>query len=127
MKLTISRESLLIPLQSIAGVVERKQTMPVLSNVLLVAEDNHLTLTGTNMEVELVARVSPVHVDQPGRSPYRPASCRISAGPWGTKRPSSWLWRGIACTCVVVPVISPCLPCPPNTFPMWKTKKPASA
>lgn len=66
MKLTISRESLLTPLQSIAGVVERKQTMPVLSNVLLVAEDNHLTLTGTNMEVELVARVQPVHVDQPG-------------------------------------------------------------
>ncbi|OEY66137.1 DNA polymerase III subunit beta [Marinobacter sp. X15-166B] len=67
MKLTISRESLLTPLQSIAGVVERKQTMPVLSNVLLVAEDNTLTLTGTNMEVELVARVVPVHVDQPGR------------------------------------------------------------
>lgn len=67
MKLTISRESLLTPLQSIAGVVERKQTMPVLSNVLLVAEDNTLTLTGTNMEVELVGRVSPVHVDQPGR------------------------------------------------------------
>ena len=66
MKLTISREALLTPLQSIAGVVERKQTMPVLSNVLLVAEDNHLTLTGTNMEVELVARVAPVHVDQPG-------------------------------------------------------------
>ncbi len=66
MKLTISRESLLTPLQSIAGVVERKQTMPVLSNVLLVAEDNHLTLTGTNMEVELVGRVTPVHVDQPG-------------------------------------------------------------
>lgn len=66
MKLTISRESLLTPLQSIAGVVERKQTMPVLSNVLLVAEDNHLTLTGTNMEVELVGRIAPVHVDQPG-------------------------------------------------------------
>jgi len=67
MKLTISRESLLTPLQSIAGVVEKKQTMPVLSNVLLEAEDNTLTLTGTNMEVELVARVTPVHVDQPGR------------------------------------------------------------
>ena len=62
MKLTISRESLLTPLQSISGVVERKQTMPVLSNVLLEAEDNTLTLTGTNMEVELVARVTPVHV-----------------------------------------------------------------
>ena len=67
MKLTISRESLITPLQSIAGVVEKKQTMPVLSNVLLEAEDNTLTLTGTNMEVELVARVAPVHVDQPGR------------------------------------------------------------
>lgn len=66
MKLTISREALLTPLQSIAGVVERKQTMPVLSNVLLVAEDNRLTMTGTNMEVELVGRVAPVHVDQPG-------------------------------------------------------------
>src|SRR5690554_1752334 len=67
MKLTISRESLLTPLQSIAGVVEKKQTMPVLSNVLLEAEDNTLKLTGTNMEVELVGRVTPVHVDQPGR------------------------------------------------------------
>ncbi|QSP95571.1 DNA polymerase III subunit beta [Marinobacter salinisoli] len=67
MKLTISRESLLTPLQSIAGVVEKKQTMPVLSNVLLEAEDNTLTLTGTNMEVELIGRVTPVHVDQPGR------------------------------------------------------------
>lgn len=67
MKLTISRESLLTPLQAIAGVVERKQTMPVLSNVLLVAEDNTLTLTGTNLEVELVARITPVHIDQPGQ------------------------------------------------------------
>jgi len=67
MKLTISRESLLTPLQSIAGVVEKKQTMPVLSNVLLNAENSTLTLTGTNVEVELVARVTPVHVDQPGR------------------------------------------------------------
>ncbi|MDY6842269.1 MAG: DNA polymerase III subunit beta, partial [Pseudomonadota bacterium] len=67
MKLTISRESLLTPLQNIAGVVEKKQTMPVLSNVLLVAEDNTLTLTGSNIEVELVARITPVHVDQPGR------------------------------------------------------------
>ena len=49
MKLTISRESLITPLQSIAGVVEKKQTMPVLSNVLLEAEDNTLTLTGMTL------------------------------------------------------------------------------
>lgn len=67
MKLTLSRDALLTPLQAIAGVVERKQTMPVLSNVLLVAEPGGLTLTGTNMEVELVARLEDVEVQQTGR------------------------------------------------------------
>ncbi|MDX1588204.1 MAG: DNA polymerase III subunit beta [Oleiphilaceae bacterium] len=67
MKLTLSREALLQPLQAIAGVVEKKQTMPVLSNVLLIAEEDQLTLTGTNMEVELVSRVDNVALEQPGR------------------------------------------------------------
>jgi DNA polymerase III subunit beta len=32
----VSRESLLKPLQSVAGIIERRQTLPILSNVLLV-------------------------------------------------------------------------------------------
>ncbi|MFP8966960.1 DNA polymerase III subunit beta [Pokkaliibacter sp. CJK22405] len=56
MKFVISREALLKPLQLVAGVVERRQTLPVLSNVLLVAEADHLSLTGTDLEVELVGR-----------------------------------------------------------------------
>lgn len=67
MKLTITREQLLNPLQLISGVVERKQTMPVLSNILLEAQDGLLILTGTNMEVELVCTLDPVMVDQSGR------------------------------------------------------------
>jgi len=55
MKLTASREDLLAPLQSVIGVVERRQTMPVLANVLLTARDNQLRITGTDLEVELVA------------------------------------------------------------------------
>ena len=51
MKLTISRETLLDPLQLVAGVVGRRQTLPILSNLLLVAEDNSLTITGTDQEV----------------------------------------------------------------------------
>lgn len=57
MNFTIDREKLLKPLQQVAGVVERRQTLPVLSNVLMVVEDDQLTLTGTDLEVELVARV----------------------------------------------------------------------
>ncbi|MBS0366069.1 MAG: DNA polymerase III subunit beta [Proteobacteria bacterium] len=55
MKLTAAREDILVPLQSVIGVVERRQTMPVLANVLLQARDSKLSVTGTDLEVELVA------------------------------------------------------------------------
>lgn len=65
MKLTAKREDLLAPLQSVIGVVERRQTMPVLANVLLSARDNRLAITGTDLEVELVAATK-VGLEQPG-------------------------------------------------------------
>jgi len=65
MKLTATREDLLQPLQSVIGVVERRQTMPVLANVLLTARDNRLSITGTDLEVELVASTQ-VNVQQSG-------------------------------------------------------------
>jgi DNA polymerase-3 subunit beta len=65
MKLTATREDFLAPLQSVIGVVERRQTMPVLANVLLAARDGRLHITGTDLEVELVA-ASAVSVQQPG-------------------------------------------------------------
>ncbi len=56
MKLRAARDVLLKPLQAIIGVVERRQTMPILSNVLLVARDGMLSVTATDLEVELVAQ-----------------------------------------------------------------------
>lgn len=56
MKFTIQRETLLKPLQLVAGVVEKRQTLPVLSNVLVNVEKGKLSLTGTDLEVELVAK-----------------------------------------------------------------------
>ena len=57
MKLTAKRETLLEPLQAVSGVVERRQTMPILANVLLVAKDGRLSVTATDLEVELVASI----------------------------------------------------------------------
>ena len=57
MKFSIARDALIKPLNLVAGVVERRQTLPILSNVLLVIEDKTLSLTGTDLEVELVGRV----------------------------------------------------------------------
>jgi DNA polymerase-3 subunit beta len=65
MKLTAGREALLKPLQAVIGVVERRQTMPVLANVLLVAKNGEVAITATDLEVELVA-VTEVRVDAPG-------------------------------------------------------------
>ncbi len=67
MEFTIQRETLLNPLQLISGAVEKKQTLPILSNVLLSLGEQELALTATDLEVELIGRVSVENVTQTGR------------------------------------------------------------
>lgn len=56
MKFSLERESILGLLQSVIGVVERRQTMPVLANVLVVVKGDNVSITATDLEVELVAK-----------------------------------------------------------------------
>ena len=58
MKFSAAREALLKPLQAVIGVVERRQTMPILANLLLVAKNGELSITATDLEVELVANAA---------------------------------------------------------------------
>jgi DNA polymerase III subunit beta len=72
MKFSATREQLLGPVQAVIGVVERKQTMPVLANLLLSVKGGRLSVTGTDLEVELVASgevnmVQPGEITVPGR------------------------------------------------------------
>jgi DNA polymerase-3 subunit beta len=55
MKLETQREQLLTLLQYVIGVVERRQTLPILSNVLVSVEESKLRFTATDLEVELSA------------------------------------------------------------------------
>ncbi|WP_339050495.1 DNA polymerase III subunit beta [Rickettsiella endosymbiont of Xylota segnis] len=57
MQFTINRETLLKPLQLVTAVIERRQTLPILSNLLIQLNDKNLSLLGTDMEVELTGRV----------------------------------------------------------------------
>lgn len=66
MHFVISRQALLNPLQIVCGVVERRQTLPVLSNILMVLRESELSLTGTDLEVELVGRVTVDEARQAG-------------------------------------------------------------
>ena len=58
MNIIINREQLLTPLQQIVSVIEKRQTMPILSNVLMVVNDNALVLTGTDLEIQLIAKIN---------------------------------------------------------------------
>lgn len=56
MKFRILREDLLLPLQQVIGVIERRQTLPILANVLIEVDAGRVEFTGTDLEVQLVAR-----------------------------------------------------------------------
>jgi DNA polymerase-3 subunit beta len=72
MRFTLQREAFLKPLAQVVNVVERRQTLPVLANLLVIVRDGQLSLTGTDLEVEMVARcavedASPGEVTIPAR------------------------------------------------------------
>lgn len=74
MKLTVVREALLKPLQMVMGVVDRKQTLPILSNVLLSINQQRLSVIGTDLEIELTGHSTfsehfpaPLQLTLPGR------------------------------------------------------------
>ncbi|MBQ0720601.1 MAG: DNA polymerase III subunit beta [Gammaproteobacteria bacterium] len=58
MKFSVSKETFVKQLQMVVGVVERRQTLPILANVLISLKDGELALTGTDLEVEIVSRAA---------------------------------------------------------------------
>jgi DNA polymerase-3 subunit beta len=72
MKVIINRELLLGPLQLANSVIERRQALPILNNLLMVADGDKIILTATDMEVEVVSQIknpvqSPGSVTLPAR------------------------------------------------------------
>ena len=67
MKFSLSRESLLKPLLLVSGAVERKSTLPILSNILFDVSENRLTLTATDLELEMVASASVMNQGEDGK------------------------------------------------------------
>ncbi len=57
MEISITRDDLIKPLGQAVGVVEKRQTLPILAYVLMRQKKGRLTLTGTDLEVEVNAIV----------------------------------------------------------------------
>ncbi len=53
----IEKETLLKPLQTVIGIVERKQTMPILSNVLIEKEIGRIRFTATDLEIQITTTI----------------------------------------------------------------------
>ena len=58
MEFEISREQILKPLQMVVGVVERRQTLPILANVLIKIDGGVMSITATDLEIEMTSDVS---------------------------------------------------------------------
>ncbi len=58
MKFTIEREQLLKPLQQVSGPLGGRPTLPILGNLLLQVKEGTLQLTGTDLEMEMMANVA---------------------------------------------------------------------
>ncbi|MFT3755526.1 MAG: DNA polymerase III subunit beta [Pseudoxanthomonas sp.] len=58
MRFSLQREAFLKPLAQVVNVVERRQTLPILANFLVQVNNGQLSLTGTDLEVEMISRVS---------------------------------------------------------------------
>src|SRR3546814_8641772 len=89
MRFSLQREVFLKPLGQVVNVVERRQTLPVLANLLVQVKDGQLSLTGTDLEVDMIAR-SAVDTAQDGETtiPARQLFTLFRALPDGTKAPA---------------------------------------
>lgn len=67
MQFTVSQETIVRPLQLVCSIVERRATLPILSTILLKAHGTQLTMTSTDMELEMIATL-PVAVEQEGKT-----------------------------------------------------------
>src|ERR1700730_9115188 len=65
MELTVKRGDFLNELTLMQGVVERKNTIPILSNILLKAGDGHLSFTSTDLDLTLLSQAD-ARVSRPG-------------------------------------------------------------
>jgi DNA polymerase III subunit beta len=54
--LQVDRDALLKPLQAVTGIVERRHTLPILSNVLIEREADQLRLVATDLEIQILTR-----------------------------------------------------------------------
>ncbi len=81
MNIEISRAALLPALGAVSGVVERRQTLPILGNLLLCASGNKLALRATDLELEVGTQVE-AQVSEDGEATGTKGGCNTRRSAW---------------------------------------------
>ena len=68
MQFTVNRDLLLKSLNFVQGVVEKKNTLPILSNVMINAKNNSLELVATDLDIVFYDTISKVNISQEGNT-----------------------------------------------------------
>jgi DNA polymerase-3 subunit beta len=71
--LQLERDALLKPLQAVTGIVEKRHTLPILSNVLIERKQGSLTMVATDLEIQVAARM------ELGKGPGEDTGLTVSA------------------------------------------------
>lgn len=66
MKFIIDREKLIKPLQLVSAPLSSRPTLPILGNLLLQVDDNVLSMTGTDLEIEMITRLPLYEISESG-------------------------------------------------------------
>jgi len=85
MKFSVDKERVVNEFQSLAAVADKKQTLPILSNILIRCEEDKVSLLSTDLEVELEIIIEDVNVESVGETtiPAKKTADIISALPEG--------------------------------------------
>ncbi len=67
MKFTIRQDQLVYPLQMVGGIVEKRHATPILSNILIRVTPQQLSITGTDLEVEMITHIN-INNGEPGET-----------------------------------------------------------
>ena len=66
MQFSIKRDVLLKSLNFVQGVVEKKNTLPILSNVLIDAQENKIIITATDLDIIFYDEINEVKIEKTG-------------------------------------------------------------
>lgn len=80
------KETLLRPLQTIAGIVERRHTLPILSNVLIERNDKEILYMATDLEIQITTTITTITTEkQPCVVTVAAKNCKTYCAHYRTK------------------------------------------